>query len=113
MIADDLKKVITIEEYANTTDGMGGFTKVWSTVTGLGSLRAAIWPISARERIENQQIEHEITHRVRCWYRSGIEPENRVKWVYAGTTRYFKIQSIINVDEGNRYIDMICEEIDE
>ena len=113
MISDDLRKVITIEEYTNTPDGMGGFTKAWSTVTGLGSLRAAIWPISARERIENQQIEHEISHRIRCWYRSGIEPENRVKYTYGGVTRYFQIKSIINVDEEHRVIDMTCEEVDE
>ncbi len=57
MIADDLRKVVTIQENTPVADGMGGFTDSWDTVTGLLSLRAAIWPISARERIENQQLE--------------------------------------------------------
>ena len=109
MIADDLRKVVTIQENTPTADGMGGFTDSWDTVTGLIALRAAIWPISARERIENQQIEHEISHRVRTWYRSAILPAMRVKW----GSRYFKIMSIINPNEENRLLDMICEEIDE
>lgn len=105
----EYNKVVTIQENTQAADGMGGFTDSWGTVTGLASLRVAIWPVSARERIENQQIEHVITHRVRCWYRSAILPAMRVKW----GSRYFKINSIVNPEEDNRMLDMICEEVDE
>lgn len=115
MIADDLRHVVSVEVNTPVADGLGGFTDSWGTVSGLGTLRVAIWPIGARERVENQQIEHEITHRVRTWYRSAIEPKHRIKYhdYRKGADRYFEIKSIINPNEDGRLLDLICEEIDE
>ena len=87
-----------------TSDGMGGGTTTWTdTVT----MWAAIWPLSAREALENLKTEHRVSHRIRCYYSDDITPKQRIKY----GTRYFEIVSLINPDESNIELEILAEEI--
>lgn len=102
----DLREVISIQERSETSDNMGGFTETWANVSGMGSVRAAIWPISANELLRSEQQQFNISHRIRIWYRDGIN--SNMKIIHG--TRTFNIKSIINLKEQNRIIEMLCEE---
>ena len=100
----DLNKRITIQAATKVNDDMGGFIIAWADID---TIWAAIWPIGAKELILSMQNVMEITHRVRIRYRSVLRPEWRLKF----GTRYFAILSIINPNERNEWLDLICKEV--
>jgi SPP1 family predicted phage head-tail adaptor len=84
-------------------DGMGGFTETLNTVH---ETWAAIWPVSAKETRENMRVEANVSHNIRIRYRSGI---THAMIVVFGT-RIFEINGLINIDERNIWLDMVCNE---
>ena len=103
MRAGVLRHRITIQEKVQTSDGMGGYTESWQD---LYSLWAAIWPVSGREYIASGRKEGEVTHRIHIRYRDGILPSHRVKY----GSRIFDIRAVLNHEESNKYIDLMCIE---
>jgi len=101
--AGDLRHRITIQTPSETSDGIGGMTTTWSTFK---KIWAAIWPLRGAEYLAAMQITSEITHKIRIRYLSGVTPKMRILF----GTRYFDIQSIINPDERNIYLELMCRE---
>ena len=99
----DLNKYITLQQSTRVSDGMGGFTLTYADVA---SLWAAIWPISANETVAANATTMVVSHRIRIRYRSAFSPDYRIKY----GTRYFAIVSIINPNERNEWLDLMCKE---
>jgi len=98
-----LNKRITFQHEEKTEDGMGGYDSVW---TDSSKAWAAIWPTSAKEQIQSAKETMVISHRIRVRYRSGILSSYRIKF----RNRYFNIVSIINPEERNEWLDLLCKE---
>lgn len=98
-----MRHKIQIQEKTQVSDGMGGFTETWATVN---EVWAAIWPVSAKESRENMRVEANITHNIRIRYRTGIVHAMRVLF----GSRTFEIKGLINPDERNIWLDMVCNE---
>lgn len=88
------------------------------TTTGKGVDRTEAWattytewvfirPVSASEIIKSNREEMTISHRIKMDYRSGIVSSMRIAW----GTRYFDINSVINIDEANREIEILAAEV--
>lgn len=103
MRAGDLRHRVTIQQLSALSDGMGGVRETWQDVA---TVWAAVEPMEGRERYEAQQIQAELTHRVRLRYRPGITPKMRV--VHKG--RIFQIEAVINRAERNRELILLCAE---
>ena len=101
--AGDLNKRITIEAPTLTSDGMGGFSTVYSSIA---TVYAAIWPVSATDILRNNAPMMEVTHRIRIRYRSVMKSAWRISW--AG--RYFSIVSIIDPSMKHEWLDLLCKE---
>ena len=99
----DLNKYITIQAPSKVSDSMGGFTETWNDVD---QVWAAIWPVSAKEQIQSGQMTMAVTMRIRIRYRSVFRPNWRIKY----GNRYFSIVSIVNPNEKNEYLDLLCKE---
>lgn len=99
----DLNKRVALQSPTLTADGMGGNTVAWGTEA---QVWAAIWPTSAREQIEGGQQTMTVSHRMRIRYRSDVASDWRVKY----GDRYFSIVSIINPNEKNAMLDLLCRE---
>lgn len=108
MRAGELRHTIAIQESSESADGMGGYTTSWSTVSGMGSVPAAVWPLRSGEVLDAMKLEHQITHRIRIRYRSGITTKMRVYW--SDKSKTFNIVSLINPDERNIMLEMLCLE---
>jgi len=67
---------------------------------------AAIIPASAKEYVASNELQAVVTHRVNIRYRKGLTPEMRIKY----GARYFNINSILNRDERNIELDLMCTE---
>jgi SPP1 family predicted phage head-tail adaptor len=104
MLIGDLNKRIQIQAPSKISDGMGGFDETFSTIA---TVFASLWPISAREQVQSMQEVMTISHRIRIRYRSVLRPDWRVKF----GNRYFSIVSIINPNEKNELLDLMCKEV--
>ena len=99
----DLNKRIELQAATRVSDGMGSFTETYSTIA---TVWAAIWPISANELVRSMKETMEISHRIRIRYRSALRPDWRLKF----GNRYLNIVSIINPNEKNELLDLMCRE---
>ena len=106
MRSGSLRHTIAIQVETETSDGMGGFLLTWNDVSGLSSVSAAIWPLTAKESLDAMKLELQVTHKIRIRYRSGITAKNRIKF----GTRYFNIISLINFEERGKQLDMLALE---
>ena len=95
---------ITIQSVTETADSFGAMTETWGT---FAQVWASIEPLSGRELLQAQQIQADVTHRVRFRFLAGVTA--KMRGLYG--TRYFNILSIINTDERDREIVLMCKEL--
>lgn len=67
---------------------------------------ASVEPLKGREYLETQKIQPEITYRIIARYLKGITPDMTIEF----NKRTFNIQSILNVEERNRYLEIYAVE---
>lgn len=101
--AGALRHRVTLQSAAETPDGGGGFTTAWSDVA---TVWAAIEPLKGTERLRAEQLENPVTHRVTIRHRAGVTAKMRV----AFGARVFNIRAVINPEERNRRLELLCEE---
>jgi len=99
----DLSRRLTLQRPVSTSDGMGGVSVVWTTDS---IVWGALWPVSATERIQSQAPTLVISHRVRIRYHGTIAPDWRLKY----GNRYLSVVSIVNTNESDRQLDLMCRE---
>ena len=96
-------KLITIQRRGSAQDDAGQEIETW---TQTAQVWATIRPIRGREYFNASGERAEITHTISIWYGTTVAPRDRV--VYSGRT--FDIQSVINIDERNRDLELMCVE---
>ena len=104
-----LRHSITVEQLTSTAiaaSGMQAGERTWST-TPLMTIWAGIEPLRGQQFIAAKGVQAEITHKVVLRYSTvSITPKNRIKF----GTRVFDIDSIINPDERNEHLELMCRE---
>ena len=98
-----LNKRVTIQTATESRDSHGDVAQTWATHA---TVWAAIEPLSGSERIVAQQAEAFTTHRVRIRYLSTVTSDMRVLY----GTRYFNIESVLNIDERGEEMHLLCQE---
>ena len=87
------------------------------TITGKGIDRTEAWadsfkewvfirPISASEIIKSSREQMTTSHRIKMNYRTGIKAAMRI----LSGSRVFEIESVINIDEADRVIEILATE---
>lgn len=99
-----LRHYLTIQQVTETQPGRAGaIVKSWTTYANVwGSIK----PFQGREYIQAQSVHAELTHRIYCRYLAGVTNKMRVLF----GSRIFDIQSIINTDERNVELQLMCTE---
>lgn len=103
----DLRHRITIQSPTGTAQNQCG--EDVPAYTTFATVWAAVEPLRGREYLEAQKIRPEMQYRVRIRYLAGVTTDMQV--VYRG--KILDIQSIINVDERNRELHLMCLEGDQ
>ena len=98
-----LRHRITVQQLSKARNSMGEEEPGW---TNFATRWASIEPISGREYFTAQQVNAEITHRVRMRYLKGME--NTMRFLYG--TRIFQVKVIMNAEERNRELEILCTE---
>lgn len=91
--ARQLRHTVSFERQGETSDGAGGYTKSWSSISGAPT-KGMIKALSGRERWASQRTEATSTYRLVTRYVSGITEKDSV--VFDG--RRFNITFVNNVD---------------
>lgn len=104
----EYKHKIVFQEKQIISDGMGsGGNVVWNDTSIIEF--AAIWPLKAKEIMEGMTEKHEVSHRIRVRYQSGIKPAMRIKRIL--DDRIFDIGALINLDEANMEYEIFAKEV--
>ena len=98
-----LSRSISIEVGTETKDGSGFASTSWAEHVATW---AKIEPMAGREYLGNDQVESDTTHKFIMRYTSGVLPKMRI--VY--DSRYFDIQSVINMKEESRFLIVMAVE---
>ena len=99
-----MDKRIELQAFTAISDGMGGSTRTWTTED---TVNAAIWCEPASEVMRAGAPSMIGTHRIQMRYHPDLKAAWRIKY----KTRYFSIVSILNKDERNVQLDLICREV--
>lgn len=103
MRAGELRNRIRIEQRTDAADGYGGLDTTW---TVLDVVPAKIEPAGAGEGAENGRQMPKNRHKVTMRYRTGVLPAMRV----ISNGRALEIESVVNVEERNRTLELMCVE---
>lgn len=99
---------ITFQRFTGSLDDYGDPLQAddshWADVA---TVWAAIDPISGREFYAAEQSQSEVSHKVRCRYRSGLNTAMRINF----GKRRFSIISIIDWEERHESLLIMCKEL--
>ncbi len=105
--AGKLRHRVDIQVETLTSDGMGGFSSAWASVSGMSSVPAQIMPLSSKEQLDAMKLESVITNKIRIRYRAGITSKHRIVF----GSRIFNVKGApINYDEKNVSLDLLVTE---
>jgi SPP1 family predicted phage head-tail adaptor len=110
MRAGKLKTRVTIQRpVEGNADGLNEQPVSWVNVV---TVSAEILPQSGREFYRAQQVNAAVTHVVRIRYRRGVDETLRLALgdPRATPARVLKIASVVNVDEANEEMLLVCVE---
>jgi len=100
-----MRKRVVLKTIASTQETTYGS---WTQTATVSSTRwASIEPISAREKLTAGQVVPEATHVVRMRYTSAVVPSATLTY----GTRTFEIMAVINVEERNKVLELLCKEL--
>ena len=99
-----MRERVDIQTLTDTQDAQGGRSETW---TVFRTVWAAIRPLRGREFLAAQQEQARVTHEIKLRWFSGITPKMRIMQ----GTREFRIDAVINVDERNQLMSLMCEEV--
>lgn len=106
MRAGKLSHKVTIEQPPATLDAQGGRSGSWSEITG-SPVWASITPLSGSRRYEAAQVVQGISHEITMRHLSNVTSEMRIMY----GTRKFMIRSVVNAEERDRELRLMCEEV--
>ena len=118
MRAGLLNKSITVQTQPSTAQNeYGEPSGSTSWHNDMEDIPAGIWPLRGSEYHLANQGQSEVSHKIQLRWMpladgSVINPRCRIKWHDPNleTDRYFEIISVINIDERNRTLQLMCKE---
>ena len=100
----ELKHRITFQKLNNTQNDYGEPIESWQDIA---TVWASINPVVGREYFAAETVNSEVSHKIKIRYRFGITPDMRVNF----KGRIFSIKSVINYNERNTELQLMCKEL--
>ena len=102
--AGRLKHRVSIQTQSTTLDSYGEATGSWTTDD---TVWAAVEPVNGSEKDIGEGMASVVSHRVILRYFSGLTSKSRLLF----GSRVLGIESIINHEERNEYMKLLCKEV--
>lgn len=103
MRAGELRHLITIQQRSVSRDEFGAESEAWGTFS---QVWAKVQPLSGQELEHGQAMHSDTTHKVTIRHLSGVTTEMRI----VHDSRTLEILSVVNRDERNIQLEMLCRE---
>ena len=94
---------VKVERATNTRDAGGGLSQDFNPVT---TIYANIKPKNANSVYRQGMLQEKVTHEITIRYMKNIDTNSKITF----GTRSFAVNGIINVDERDRFLTLLCEE---
>ena len=94
---------VKVERATNTRDAGGGLSQTFSPVT---TIFANIKPKNTNSIYRQGILQEKVTHEITISYMKNIDTNSKITY----GTRQFAVNGIINVDERDRFLTLLCEE---
>ena len=94
---------VKVERATNTRDAGGGLSQAFNTVA---HVYANIVPKSANSTYRQGMLQEKVTHEITIRYMNNIDTNSKIAY----GNRSFAVNGIINVDERDRFLTLLCEE---
>lgn len=101
MNAGKLKEPVTFQRKTLTSDGAGGQTQSWATISGAPS-RAFVMPSSGSERYASDRVEATVRLRLVVRYTTALRESDRVQI----RGRVHNIRFIDNIEFANKWLQI-------
>lgn len=104
MRAGELRQRVTLEERTQVVASQGSLTSTWQ---GAETVWAAVEPVGGDEGERGKHADATVTHRVRIRYRPDVSPKMRLShgdWT-------LEVVAVLNLDERNRELHLMCREV--
>jgi len=98
-----LNNTLTLYTLAETDDGQGGVTSVW---TSGGSFKGRISSLSSQERMSQDKVTSISTHKIFC-DNMTVNVDDRIYW---GSV-VFEITGIVNPSEAYHHLEIFVREL--
>lgn len=106
MNAGRLRRRVTLQSPSVTRDSFGDEVITWVDVL---TTWASIRPLTGREVEIGKALRGDVTHDVKLRYNANAYPGPTWRVVYG--SRLLEVKHVINVDERNREVALVCNEI--
>jgi SPP1 family predicted phage head-tail adaptor len=107
MRSGQLRHQVTIQTSSVTQSSTGALTTTWAAFAT--DIWADIEPISGREFFSSQQVQSNVTTRVRIRHLAGVREKMRVKYVNRDSeTLYYDIEAVLPVNERGAEMHLMC-----
>ncbi|WP_345993760.1 phage head closure protein [Sulfurimonas sp. HSL-1716] len=104
MRSGNLKHKVEIKQHTGTRDTFGG---VADDDVLFATVYVSIVPLSGKEYFVSKSVNSEVTHQIEMRFIPGVTPDMKI--VYG--TREFDINSVINVREANKTLQIMATEV--
>ena len=101
-----LRHKVLIQADGSTRDAHNQITPSWSTISG-GTVWANVEPLRGKGLHDADMVQTEITHKVTMRYLSTVTEKHRI----VHDSRNLQIIHVINVDESDWILELMCKEI--
>ena len=101
-----LRHKVLIQADGSTRDAHNQITPSWATISG-GTVFANVEPLRGNSLYEAETVKTEITHKVTMRYLSTVTEKHRI----VHDSRNLQIIHVINVDESDWILELMCKEI--
>ena len=109
-LASRTRHYVNFQRKTEVSDGEGGFTEVWATITGGENIPAEITPIRADRRAEMRSWNIIATHYIKARSNIPIEEVGRVVFATPEGDRFFYIHTLEDLQTRDIEQFMIAEE---
>ena len=107
-----MRQKIQLQKKTVASDGGGSDAiTAWTT---FATVYGAITTKSGNKRLFGDQIEQPTTHVIKIRFRKNLSFVDRIMYEFINSgkqeTRIFNIQSVVNVDNKDKYLEITCIE---
>jgi SPP1 family predicted phage head-tail adaptor len=103
----ELQENLGVDNYGT----YGERTDNWQAISGSSEIRCSIVTLTGLELIRARQLTNEVTHRIECNYRRGVNTKQRLRWIDSEeSTHLLHIRHKNNPEQMNLNLVLLCVE---